>query len=297
MPDSLRGKVIRVKDPRLKKGKGDNREEVVLESLDRALERLTGEQGIRAWKALFRRSDRVAIKVNAMGGPRVATHFEVARAIATGLQRCGVSPEQILIWDRSTPELRRAGFEIRSRGEGPLCFGTDLLGYEAMPRIYGKIGSCFSPILTKWATALIDVPVLKDHDLAGVSISIKNLFGAIHNPNKYHDEGCAPYLVDLLSSDPVRRTLRLVVCDALRAQCHGGPAYSSHWNWPYGGLIVGADPVAVDRIGTEILEQKRKEFGLPTLKEEGRAPLHISRAHQAGLGEGTIEAIHLLEVG
>jgi len=27
---------------------------------------------------------------------------------------------------------------------------------------------------------------LKDHDGAGVTIALKNMYGVIHNPNKYH---------------------------------------------------------------------------------------------------------------
>ena len=43
---------------------------------------------------------------------------------------------------------------------------------------------------------------------------------------------------------------------------HGkGPHhYQAKYTWPYNGLIVGTDPVAVDATGVRILEEKRKAF-------------------------------------
>lgn len=276
---------------------GQPRMEVFQRWITKALEQLTMEGGLDAWRALFREDDRVAIKVNTLGGPNIATSPQVAMAVALELQNAGVPSEQILIWDRSTRELQKAGYPIREGDVGPFCFGTDRLGYEAFPRIHGSIGSCFSPILTRWATALVDIPVLKDHDLSGVSLSIKNLFGVIHNPNKYHDSGCTPYLVDLLGSPDVQNKLRLSICDGHRAQCQGGPAFVQKWVWPFRGLLVGADPVALDWVGTQILEDRRAKLGLSSLKEAGRSPTHIEAAYSRGLGEGNAKTIQLFELG
>jgi uncharacterized protein (DUF362 family) len=293
----LKGKVVMVKSTIHENAGHGDMMEAVAGQINSALESLLGGRGRDAWRAVFDEDERVVIKVNALGGRAIATRPWVAEGLARCLVNAGIPPSRILIWDRSTQELQRAGYRIRKRGSGPLCFGTDLVGYERLPRLYGRIGSCFSRILTKWATALVDVPVLKDHDLAGVSIGIKNLFGVIHNPNKYHDEGCAPYLADLLASPPVEGKLRLVVCDAQRAQCHGGPSYSPRWNWPLGRLMVAVDPVALDAVGVRIIEERRKEMGLPALAEEGRPPRHVREAHLRGLGEGRPEAIDVVELG
>ncbi len=292
----MRGRVVVLRDAGLARKDGEQRADMTLRSVTKAMERLTGRKGVDSWRAVFQPGDRVAIKVNALGGPGIATRPEVAMAIAAGIQTAGIDPDQILIWDRSTDELRAAGFTIRERGSGPMCFGTDRLGYEPIPSVHGSIGSCFSRIITRWATALVVVPVLKDHDLSGVSLSMKNLFGLIHNPNKYHDSACSPYLADLLGHPDVQKRMRLVVCDALRAQCHGGPSHAPKWSWAYGGLLMGTDPVAVDRIGAEIIEERRRELGLPSLAEEGRPPVHIAVAHDKGLGEGRVELITVHEM-
>lgn len=294
---AMTGRVAVVRDPRMVGQDGEGNEELLRGWVTRSLERLTGERGKDAWRVFFSPQDRIAIKVNAMGGPRIATRPALAMALARGIMEAGVPGPQILLWDRTSRELQQAGYSIREDGKGPLCFGTDRWGYESIPAAHRSIGSCFSLILTRWATVLIDVPVLKDHDLAGVSLSMKNLFGVIHNPNKYHDQACAPYLVDLLEHPYVHGRLRLVVCDGIRAQCHGGPSYAGRWTWPFGGLLVGADPVAVDRIGESILSDRRRELGLPSLEEEGRPPSHIAMAGERGLGESQLKAIRILELG
>ena len=47
------------------------------------------------------------------------------------------------------------------------------------------------------------------------------------------------------------------------------------WTWPYNGLIVGRDPVALDYTGWQIIEKKRAEVGMKSLKEAAaRAHLH-----------------------
>lgn len=293
----IRGKVCLVREPGLTLREKQVKPAFIRYWIRRSLEVLTGEQEKNVWKLFFSPQDRIAIKVNGVGGPAIATRPDLAMALAEELMDAGVPGRHIVIWDRTSRELSSAGYQLKEQGEGPLCFGTDRLGYEPLPKVHGTIGSCFSRVLTHWATALINLPVLKDHDLAGVSLSMKNLFGVIHNPNKYHDQACAPYLVDLLEHPEVRTKLRLIICDATRAQCHGGPSYSARWVWPFGGLLVSLDPVALDRIGESIISARRRELGLPSLEEENRPPSHITLAGQRGLGEDRMGAIELIELG
>lgn len=289
----LKGRVCLIRDKSLARKDQQDQVDLIRTWLRRGLEQLTAEKARDVWKLFFSPQDRIAIKVNGVGGPGIATRPDVAMALAAELMDAGVPGRNILIWDRTSRELSLAGYRIREEEQGPLCFGTDRYGYEPMPRVHGSIGSCFSQVIIRWATCLINVPVLKDHDLAGVSISMKNLFGVIHNPNKYHDQTCSPYLVDLLDHPELRRRQCLVVCDATRAQCHGGPSYSPRWVWPFAGLLISCDPVALDRIGESILSARRRELGLPSLEEENRSPTHISLAGQRGLGEDRIDAIEL----
>jgi len=56
------------------------------------------------------------------------------------------------------------------------------------------------------------------------------------------------------------------------------------WTWPYNGLIVGLDPVAVDYTGWQIIEKKRAEAGMKSLKEVRRAPTTSPRRRMRSIG-------------
>jgi uncharacterized protein (DUF362 family) len=176
--------------------------------------------------------------------------------------------------------------------------GTDQLpggGYEDTPEMSGRIGSCFSRFVSSLCTAHINVGVLKDHDFAGVSVGMKNFFGAIHNPNKYHDHNCDPFVADVCAHPYIRKKLRLVVCDAIQAQYNGGPAFKPQWAWKYNGLLFSRDPVALDRIGALLIEDKRREAGMRTLEAAGREPKYIDTAEKLGLGVGDPAKIEVIQ--
>jgi uncharacterized protein (DUF362 family) len=267
-------------------GKADN--SLITKVIDRALEKITGTKKTSdAWRTLFNENDIVGIKVNCLAGKRFSPHVELIESIINGLKSAGVSEGNIIIFERFSKELEDAGFKIRNNKNSIKCFGTDELpqsGYDPQPQVIGSIGSCFSQIVSSYCTAIINVPVLKDHDLSGTSIGMKNFFGVIHNPNKYHDGNCNPYIADLNSHPYIKDKLRLIICDALKAQYNGGPAFKPQWAWDYRGILVSIDPVALDRIGTQIIEEKRKEVNMPSLEEAGREPKYIKTAARLGLG-------------
>jgi uncharacterized protein (DUF362 family) len=247
-----------------------------------------------AWKELFTPKDIVGIKVNCLGGKGISTHPELVMAVVEGLRIAGVPGSNIIIWDRLTNELEAVGYKVNWQGEGVRCFGTDS-NYEQEVEEVGSVGSCFSSILSRQCTALINMPVLKDHDLSGVSLSLKNLYGAIHNPNKYHDNNCDPYIADLNSHPLIRKKLRLIICDGITGMYNGGPGFKPQGSWEFQGIILSRDPVALDRVGCEIIEAKRKEKGLPGLKEVGRDPKHIMSAFKKGLGIGDMKRIEVVK--
>jgi uncharacterized protein (DUF362 family) len=112
-------------------------------------------------------------------------------------------------------------------------------------------------------------------------MALKNLFGAIHNPNKYHLNTGDPYVADVNALPAVRKKVRLTICDAIAPQYEGGPSYMPHWSWPFNGLLVSRDPVALDYTGWKIIEEQRAGKGLPTLKAAKREPVYIARAADA----------------
>lgn len=267
-------------------------------ALDDGLMRLSGiKSPDKAWASLFKPDDVVGLKLNCLAKRAFSPHVELVESIIRGLKLAGVREGNIIIFDRTSKELREAGFTI-SKGGGLKCFGTDELsggGYESRPEVVGRVGSCFSRVISGLCTAIVNVPVLKDHDLAGVSVAMKNFYGVIHNPNKYHDNNCDPYVAELYSHPYIRGKVRLTICDALVAQCNGGPAYKAQWAWRYNGVLLGTDPVAMDSVGANIIEEKRREMGLPSLEQAGRKPKYIQTAASLGLGFDDPSAIQVIE--
>jgi len=246
-----------------------------------------------AWKRLFSPGDRVAVKVNTLAGPQLSTHPSVVEAVLRGLISAGVGGDRIVVFDRSEKEMSRAGFTVGRDARGVTCTGTDAVsvGYRGELVVSGSTASLWSSVITDFATVIVNVPVLKDHDLSGVSLGMKNFFGVIHNPNKYHDNGCDPYIADVCGNRLVTGKLRLIVIDCLRAQADGGPAYRQDGSYPYAGVIAGVDPVAVDATGWSEIENLRKQLGYKPLKDAGREPRHILTAAERGLGVAAADQI------
>ncbi|MGB2987173.1 MAG: DUF362 domain-containing protein, partial [Phycisphaerae bacterium] len=293
-----KSRVAIARDDALTKGRVDEHGDLLRKLLDASMQKLTGtSDAAGAWGKLFDRKDRVGIKVNTLG---LSTQPAVVDAIVAGLRQAGVPAENIIIWDRFDVELARAGFKLNKSKRGVQCRGTDAeqigSGYQRQIESSGRIGSCFSRIVAEQVDALISVPVLKDHNLAGVSLGMKNFFGAIHNPNKYHDHNCDPYIADVVSHRFIGPKWRLTVCDATRAQYNAGPGSHPGFAWPFGGLIVSTDYVAADAVAADLLELQRKAKGLKSFADDGRPAKHIATAAARGLGESDLAKIERIEV-
>jgi len=150
----------------------------------------------------------------------------------------------------------------------------------------------------KNATALINVRPLRTHNWSGVGSLIKNYIMFVPKPQAYHDDSCAD-LAKIWKMPALEGKTRLNILVVLTPQFHGtGPHhFNAKYTWPYKGLLVGLDPVAVDSTGVRILLAKRREFF-----EEDRPinppPKHVFLADtRHGLGTADPNRIELVKVG
>lgn len=190
-------------------------------------------------------------------------------------------------------------------------------------------------IVSKKIDKFISVPVLKDHRSAGVTITLKNMsHGLVNNVARSHihvpkvkpaDPGgtlnqCGTFIPAIVSLPTIREKAVLQIVDGLVGTYEGGPG---NWNrsfatWNLGSLLVGTDPVAIDRIGWEIIDRQRLLMGWPAVAEMGlsgktavrvngvvgheqfhmRQPEHISLAATLSLGTFTRSEIdhHFVEL-
>jgi hypothetical protein len=148
------------------------------------------------------------------------------------------------------------------------------------------------------ATALINVRPLRTHHWSGVGTCIKNYIQFVPNPSGYHEEGCSP-LGKIWTYPIVKGKTRLNILSMLTPQFYGRGAnfFDRRYVWPYKGLIVGTDPVAVDAVGAHLLQTKRIAFF-----GEDRAldvpPIHIVAADKTyHLGVSDLSRIQLIKLG
>lgn len=278
---------------------GDIDRDILHHMMETGLEALSGSNDyLNYLESVFGSGDVIGMKVNGLAGPAMSTRAEVVFAISNLLKEAGRKPKNQIIWDRYDRELKALGFKVTARGDGPLCFGTDHsgIGYSQSLVSKGKIGGLLSRILTDYCDAIINIPILKDHGIAGITCSMKNHYGSIHNPNKYHENAGDPYIADLNSLEQIRSKQRLIVADALKIQYNAGPAYHPQWATDYGGLLFGTDPVAVDAAGYGIIEDLRKTGGLGSLKGTKREPKYIKRAAEYGLGNNEPADIEIINL-
>lgn len=299
-PAQARSKVVVCRDPLLRKPGAGVDSARLLKLLDRALQSFYGlDSAVEAWKKLARPNEVVGLKVNCLAGKGSAsTSVQLVEAVCERLQQAGVPPRNIVIWDRLNADLESVGYRIAIRPDRIRTVGNDVLGYEEELSVYGSAGSLLSKTLTQVCDAVINLPVLKDHGIVGVTMALKNLFGAIHNPNKYHIDAGNPYVADVYMLPPIRQKVRLTICDAINPQYEGGPSCMPQWSWPLNGLIVARDPVALDSVGWQIIEQKRAEKGMKPLKDAEREPKYIATAAdpQHRLGTNNPRQIERVEI-
>ena len=260
--------------------------------VDTGVMEFTGQATIAdAWASVltdFSPDDLVTIKVNCINSS-LSTHPEVVDVIAAGLIAAGVKENNIIIWDRTTNELTRSGYKKNTSNTGVRCFGTNESGwrYDTQVKVSNR-NVRLSKILTS-TDHLINVPVLKDHGSAGVTLSMKNHYGSVDNPGSLHGGSCDPYIGELNNLQEIKDKTKLIVLDANTGIYRGGPQGAPQF--AYNSIMVGQDPVALDYQGWTILEAERKKHNqsLPQ-------PRNIKTAAGLGIGTNDPEKIELIEV-
>jgi uncharacterized protein (DUF362 family) len=147
--------------------------------------------------------------------------------------------------------------------------------------------------LVEGSDVIFNIAALKDHSMAGVTLSLKNNFGMLLDPQPLHGafwdgSGCEPGISDLAARPEIRDRLALAMIDGLLGVCEGGPGSAEPANvFRYAGLLVSRDPVALDRRGLAIIEARRALLGLPPLAERTEPnpspPIHIENAAAKGV--------------
>ncbi|MFR0678600.1 DUF362 domain-containing protein [Dysgonomonas mossii] len=178
-------------------------------------------------------------------------------------------------------------------------FYADVEGeYDAytMPfMVNGGKYSYFTKICTQKVTKIINLPVLKNAG-SSVTLCMKNLaFGSISNTARLHKDLWHETSAYVCAFPPLRDKVVLNIVDGLIGCFEGGPAANPQFICNYNTILVGTDPVAVDRIGHDIVIAKRIEEGIQS-EDKPAALKFIHLAEELKLGVADKNKIDLTEV-
>ncbi len=274
--------------------------------LDKALTSFSGKSTVAdAWRQFVSPDDIVGLKINTLGlqeikGMDYVQHFAAMNnALAAGLRQAGVKDGNIVVWDRSEEEMNEAGLSLRKepgRMRFLACKSERRSPGEYAPATYsvGDRSSRVSTILADVCTALINVPVPKTHGRSVFTCTLKNHYGTIDNPFEFHANGCSsPGIAEVNAIPIIRKKEKLVVSDALLIVPEAGARWTRRFIRPFGGVIIGTDPVAVDAVAVKIIDDARAAEGMERLAPRVE---HLTLAEALGLGNSRLENIDLVSI-
>ena len=262
----------------------------VSEMMKEGLLQLTQKKDINtAWLSLVDHKDIIGIKVNASPGKIGGTRKEVVDFVIKGLLKAKIPSENIVIWDSSLKELQTAGFvdlanqlNVRIAGskdagwdksviyDSPIV-GTLITGdeeFKSGEEITSR-KSHLTRLISQELTRIISIQPLINHNKVGVSGHLVGLTrGSVDNDRRFGISDAIlveaiPNIIALEDKEEKRYIgdkIALCITDALYFQYLGQNKALLHYTEPLGQLYFSTDPVALDVLGIEELEQQRQRL-------------------------------------
>jgi uncharacterized protein DUF362 len=294
MPGPYAGRVVSVRsDKCVDIPTNQANDEVVREMMARGMRTLTGASTTPdAWRRFFEPSDVVGIKVNCGGYPFCVSAYEIVAETVRQLMAIGVPLPQIYVYERFQNQLdevnygphlppglkivaaERANQNVDTSGYDPATYlEANLFGEE-------DTRSNMMRLVSTRLTKIINIPNMKDHGATGVTGCLKNIaYGSFSNVARTHQRGKShTYSVvgTLASIEPLRSRTVLQIMDGIRGVWHGGPfARTRRYVFFPRQIMFGTDPVAIDHLLLDIIDQKRRAEGAISIWDRSPAYLKI----------------------
>jgi uncharacterized protein (DUF362 family) len=308
MPGPYPGQVIRVHSESSIDTASDKVDRAVVKRMiSSGIKSLTGDaRDEDAWARFITPKDVVGIKVNCSGAPRICSSPEIVGEIASNLVAVGVPATQIYVYERFDNQLRTVDYaKYLPAGARVVAAETSrgsILGYD--PRTYVETSffgeedtrSNLVRLVSETLTKIINVPNMKEHRAAGVTGCLKNVayghFSNVDRSHRFEKTNTLSFIGTLASTEPVRSRVVLNIMDGLRGVWHGGPFVQDvKFRFYPKQIMIGTDPVAMDRQLIHIIEDKRKAEGAVSIFD--RSPERIGRALEPNVNPFIREPGHI----
>jgi uncharacterized Fe-S center protein len=121
---------------------------------------------------------------------------------------------------------------------------------------------------------------MKDHGATGATGCLKNIaYGSFSNVARTHYKEKShtySFVGSLAAVEPLRSRTVLQIMDGLRGVWHGGPfARTRRYVFYPKRILFGTDPVAIDRLLLDIIDDKRKAEGAISIYDRNPKTLKI----------------------
>ena len=223
--------------------------------------------------------------------------------------------KQIYVYERFDNQLRTVEYgKYLPEGDHVVAAESSrgsILGYD--PRTYVETSffgeedtrSNLVRLVSETLTKIINVPNMKEHRAAGVTGCLKNVaygnFSNVDRSHRFEKTNTLSFIGTLAATEPVRSRVVLNIMDGLRGVWHGGPFVQDvRFRFYPKQIMIGTDPVAMDRQLIRIIEEKRKAEGAVSIFDRSRErigkalepnvnpfirePGHVEYASKLGLG-------------
>jgi hypothetical protein len=267
-----RSTVVDIRSSRWRGEAGHVDAAVVKKMVDGGLVKLTGAADAdTAWRQLFGRYKVVGVKFNKVSRNFSGANQAMVDALTAGLLSAGLKQTDIIVVEAVGATF--AGGAVQPGWTEEYDFGS------------GR--TRLSNFIVHQVDAVINVPDLKDHERTGITGAVKNLSHArdtiMEKPDRFHANACDPFVADLYALPPIRDKAVLHVINGLKGMYDKGPVFNP-CQWPHNGLLLGFDPVAVDKVALDLVVAERRRRGLPEFERRGTPPLFLATAARRGLG-------------
>lgn len=331
MPGPYPGRVVRVRaDHCVDESTERVDASTVQKMMASGMSSLTGDRDPRdSWRRFFSSEDTVGIKIDSSGArTQMNSRPEVVAEICERLIETGVKASEIFIHERLSAQMAEIHYEDYVPDGVRIESAPSYLGFD--PDVFVDVNffgeddtrSFMLRMSTERFTKIINVPNMKDHGASGVTGCLKNVaYGEFNNVARSHRHTkthTLSYIGTLCDVEPLRSKTVLQIMDGLIGVWHGGPfSRNPRFRFYPKQMVFGTDPVAIDRLLIDVIDDKRKAEGAISVWDQSmkvhdadgsrwnidpdanrfvRETGHIEYASRLGLGVYDLERIDLEEI-
>jgi hypothetical protein len=272
---------------------------------------------------------KVGLKIYSDSGPGMATPVALVKAVIAALERRGFEDQNIFLVGLNALRLRMTGY-LPSLVTGQTAFKGHPVYVLESGKFYDPLWFYDSPLPQRFdpvfaeqqtkdvsntstkdedrksflATPLfletdfwINLPVYTDHNMLGVNGALVNatLWNASNTARFFRSPANAPAAVAEMSAIPeLRQTWIFTITSLEHYQFVGGPFFNSLYTVSEPLLWLSTDPVMLDSLMRNRIDQRRKHEGFAPISDEIRT---LEFAETLGVGSTDTKTVKVISVG